>query len=163
MRFFWKLLALVAGLAVSVLVVSSSTLVLTATGLLIDGVGREAMRLAEDASNVLNTELVATVLVEPGDTAEWSLLVDEVADIQSEQGPSVNERCHELGECGQLEAFITAGKPVLNTEYLSDYVSDTGARDAVCSQARGRDFHTLVLPEDLDDSFRFSCDDSSTD
>ena len=44
------------------------------------------MRLAEDASSVLNTELVAAVLLEPDDTAEWSLLVDELAEIQSEQG-----------------------------------------------------------------------------
>ena len=88
---------------------------------------------------------------------------DQASDLIAYVDLSVNERCHELGECGQLEAFITAGKPVLNAEYLSDYVSDAGARDAMCSQARGRDFHTLVLPEDLDDSFRFSCDDSSTD
>jgi hypothetical protein len=85
MRFFWKLPALVAGLAVSVLVLSSWTFVPTATGLLIDRVGRETVRLAEDASNVLNTELVSTVLIELGDTAEWNLLVDEIADIQSEQ------------------------------------------------------------------------------
>lgn len=163
MRFFWKLPALVAGLAVSVLVLSSWTFVPTATGLLIDRVGREAVRLAEDASNVLNTELVSTVLIELGDTAEWNLLVDEIADIQSEQGPSVNKRCHELGECGQLKAFITVGKPVLNSEYLSDYLSDTGARDTMRSQTRRSDFHILVLPENLDDSFRFSCDDSLTD
>ena len=86
MRFFWKLLALVAGLAISVLVVSSTTFFLTATDLLIEGVGREAIRLAGDASNVLNTKLVATVLAEPDDTLEWRLLVSELADIQSEQG-----------------------------------------------------------------------------
>ena len=86
MRFFWKLLALVAGLAVSVLVVSASTFFLTATDRLIDGVGREAIRLAGDAANVLDTELVRTVLAEPDDTLEWRLLVDELAEIQSEQG-----------------------------------------------------------------------------
>ena len=86
---------------------------------------------------------------------------DQAAALIAYVDLSVNERCHELGECGQLEAFITAGKPVLNAEYLSDYVSDSGARDAMCSQARGRGFHTLVLPEDLDDSFRFTCDDST--
>ena len=95
---------------------------------------------------------LAVALKNDGDQA--AALIDYV-DL------SVNERCHELGECGQLEGFITAGKPVLNAEYLSEYVSDSGARDAMCGQARGRAFRTLVLPEDLDDSFRFSCDDSS--
>lgn len=88
---------------------------------------------------------------------------DQAAELIDYVDLSVNERCHELGECGQLEEFIAAGKTVLNAEYLPDYVSDTGARDAMCGQARGRGFHTLVLPEDLDDSFRFSCDDSSSD
>jgi hypothetical protein len=88
---------------------------------------------------------------------------DQASELIAYVDLSVNERCHELDECGQLETFITAGKPVLNAEYHSDYVSDAGARDDMCSQARGRGFHTLVLPEDLDDSFRFSCDDSSTD
>lgn len=86
MRFFWKLLALVAGLAVSVLVVSSATFFLTAQGLLINGVGREAVRLAGEASNTLNTGRVAAVLAEPGDTTEWRLLVDDLAEIQAEQG-----------------------------------------------------------------------------
>ena len=92
---------------------------------------------------------LAVALKNDGDQA--AALIDYV-DL------SVNERCHELGECGQLEAFIAAGKPVLNAEYLPDYVSDSGARATMCSQSRGRGFHTLVLPEDLDDSFRFSCD-----
>lgn len=83
---------------------------------------------------------------------------DQVAALITYVDLSVNERCHELAECGQLEAFVAAGKPVLNAEYLADYVSDSAARAAMCGQARGRGFHTLVLPEDLDDSFRFSCD-----
>lgn len=70
----------------------------------------------------------------------------------------VNERCHELDECNLLDPFISQGKPVLNAEYLDLFVTDEGARDAMCALARSRGLRTLVLPEDLDDSFRFSCD-----
>ena len=40
----------------------------------------------------------------------------------------------------------------------SVYVADASARNAMCAAARGRGLQTLVLPEDSDDSFRFSCD-----
>lgn len=33
-----------------------------------------------------------------------------------------------------------------------------GARDALCASAKQEDLRTLVLPLDLDGSFRFSCD-----
>ena len=72
----------------------------------------------------------------------------------------VNERCHELGECNLLDPFISQGKPVLNAEYLDRYVTNQVDRDEMCVAARARGLRTLVLPEDLDDSFRFSCDAS---
>jgi len=70
---------------------------------------------------------------------------------------SVNEQCHEFDECETLEPFIQAGKPVLNAEYLQVYVDNPGARQAVCDAANDRQFSTLILPLDLDDSFRLSC------
>ena len=71
---------------------------------------------------------------------------------------AVNEQCFEFDECGAMDPFIAAGKPVLNAEYAPRYVTDAAARQALCSDALVRGFHTLVLAEDLDDSFRFSCD-----
>jgi len=47
---------------------------------------------------------------------------------------------------------------VLNAEYLQQYVTDASARQAMCAAALSRGLRTLVLPEDLDESFRFSCD-----
>ena len=70
----------------------------------------------------------------------------------------VNEQCHEYDECAVLDAFITAGKPVFNAEYGQGYVSNAGTRAQLCDAALARNFRTLVLPLDLDDSFRFSCD-----
>lgn len=68
----------------------------------------------------------------------------------------VNEQCHEFDECGTLQPFIDAGKPVLNAEYLAAY---RDAPETVCTPALNGNLRTLILDEELDDSFRFSCDD----
>ena len=74
---------------------------------------------------------------------------------------SLNEQCHEYDECAQLRPFIDAGKPVLNAEYTED---DTRAAaealaDEICPSALSGQLRTLVLPWELDDAFRVSCDD----
>ncbi|ADV46176.1 endo alpha-1,4 polygalactosaminidase [Nitratifractor salsuginis] len=72
---------------------------------------------------------------------------------------ALNEQCHEYGECDRLSPFIEAGKAVFNAEYAEKYVKNTdGARDALCQDAKERKFSTLVLPRELDGSFRYSCD-----
>ena len=84
--------------------------------------------------------------------------LDQISDLIAFFDFQVNEQCHEFDECPVLDAFITAGKPVFNAEYESQLVSDAGIRAELCSRARARNFRTLILPFDLDDSFRFSCD-----
>jgi hypothetical protein len=56
-----------------------------------------------------------------------------------------------------LTLFIAAGKPVFNTEYDSSYVNNASDRQNLCDEMNALGFHTLVLPLDLDDSFRYSC------
>lgn len=71
---------------------------------------------------------------------------------------AVNEQCHEYDECGAYAAFVAAGKPVLNAEYATRYRTNAGgARDRLCAAAAAEGLRTLVLPEALDDSFRFAC------
>lgn len=84
--------------------------------------------------------------------------LDQVGQLVGSFDFAVNESCHQYGECGLLAPFPAAGKPVFNIEYGSSYVSDATARAALCADAAGRDFRTLILPLALDDSFRFSCD-----
>ena len=71
---------------------------------------------------------------------------------------AVNEQCHEFDECDALQPFLDAGKPVLNAEYLNTFVDDAAARAGLCTDALARGMQTLVLPIDLDDAFRFSCE-----
>jgi hypothetical protein len=68
---------------------------------------------------------------------------------------AVNEQCHEYNECQLLTPFIKANKPVFNAEYN---VAATD-KDALCQDGRERHFQTLILPLNLDDSFRESCDE----
>ncbi len=84
--------------------------------------------------------------------------LDQIAELVDYFDFSVNEQCHEFSECDALQPFIDAGKPVFNAEYASEFVNNTAAREEVCAATRALGLHTLVLPLDLDDSFRISCE-----
>lgn len=83
--------------------------------------------------------------------------LDQVPDLLVYFDFSVNEQCHEYNECDLLEPFIAAGKPVFNAEYKNSYVNDEQARQRLCVDSLNNGFSTLILPLNLDDSFRFSC------
>jgi hypothetical protein len=84
--------------------------------------------------------------------------LDQILELVDYFDFSVNEQCHEYDECELLDPFIDAGKPVFNAEYEARWVNSATEREELCAEALGRDLRTLVLPLDLDDSFRFSCD-----
>lgn len=81
--------------------------------------------------------------------------LDQVADLVDDFDFAVNEQCHEFDECAAVEPFVDAGKPVLNAEYADDFRDDP---EPLCADSRRRGLRTLVLPVDLDDAFRISCD-----
>lgn len=84
--------------------------------------------------------------------------LDQIPELVEYFDFSVNEQCHEFDECELLAPFVSAGKPVFNTEYDARFVNSASERDAMCEDARELNLRTLVLPIDLDDAFRFSCD-----
>ena len=73
---------------------------------------------------------------------------------------SINEQCFQYKECDYLMPFIEAGKPVLHAEYPA-HNDDLGLDDPsvarFCEAAQQRQFSTLILPVNLDDSFRVAC------
>ena len=72
---------------------------------------------------------------------------------------SISEQCYMFDECDSYLPFINANKPVLNVEYKQEYIdNDNNERDNMCSNLLNLKFKILVLPLDLDDSFRYSCD-----
>jgi hypothetical protein len=72
----------------------------------------------------------------------------------------LNEQCHEYDECGDLSVFTENGKPILNAEYTQEDTLDAANALAVtvCPAAQSADIRTLILPWELDDSFRVSCE-----
>ncbi|MEP3349559.1 MAG: endo alpha-1,4 polygalactosaminidase [Marinomonas sp.] len=70
---------------------------------------------------------------------------------------AVNEQCFEFSECRTLSIFIKKGKPVLNVEYRKIYLDDLSERASMCKQSLALEFSTLLLPSDLNDDFRVSC------
>ncbi|HEV8692129.1 MAG TPA: endo alpha-1,4 polygalactosaminidase [Ideonella sp.] len=84
--------------------------------------------------------------------------VDQLSALAPSFDFAVNEQCNEYSECGGYTAFTGAGKPVFNAEYKNKWKNDANARAQMCAKARAMNLRTLVLPLDLNDAFRYSCD-----
>ena len=82
--------------------------------------------------------------------------LDQIADLVDVFDFAVNEQCHEFDECEVYAAFVDQDKPVFNAEYAGRFVDDP---DSVCARSIALGLRTLLLPLDLDNSFRISCDD----
>jgi hypothetical protein len=86
--------------------------------------------------------------------------LEQIEELEPYFDFAINEQCHIFNECDFLIPFLEAGKPVFNAEYDDIYRYNTnGVRDTMCSYSIYLGIKTLVLPLDLDDSFRISCDD----
>jgi hypothetical protein len=82
--------------------------------------------------------------------------LEQIPDLASQFDFAVNEECLEYDECEAYGPFVDADKPVFSAEYSDAAVEDLGATCAIASEAG---LTTLILPLDLDDSFRISCQD----
>ncbi len=87
--------------------------------------------------------------------------LDQVRELVDYVDFSVNEQCHEFDECDMLRPFILAGKPIFNAEYADRFVNDPVERQNLCATALSENIRTLILPVELDDSFRFTCEAST--
>jgi hypothetical protein len=83
--------------------------------------------------------------------------LDQARSLSDHFDFAVNEQCFEFSECRTLSIFIKKGKPVLNAEYRTIYVDNAAQRESMCQQSLALKFSTLVLPKDLNDKFRVSC------
>ncbi len=82
--------------------------------------------------------------------------LDQIPDLVASYDFAVNEQCHEFDECELNGPFIAEGKPVFNAEYAERFVAEPAD---VCAAALDAGLRTLILPVDLDGSFRIGCDD----
>jgi len=85
--------------------------------------------------------------------------LNQIIELEPYYDFSINEQCHRYNECDKISPFIDANKPVLNAEYAQKYVDNNNSqRDNMCANSINLKFKTLVLPPELNDSFRYSCD-----
>ncbi|MBV1871840.1 MAG: endo alpha-1,4 polygalactosaminidase, partial [Gammaproteobacteria bacterium] len=83
--------------------------------------------------------------------------VDQINELVDYFDFAVNEQCYEYNECATLIPFIINNKPVLHIEYESKYISRPLEREKLCAPQVDRQFSTLILPLELDNEFRLSC------
>ncbi len=84
--------------------------------------------------------------------------LEQIAVLEPYFDFGLTEQCHEYDECDKTESFILNSKPVFDVEYKKEYISNSdGVRDLLCSDAKKLHLKMLVLPVELDDSFRYSC------
>jgi hypothetical protein len=86
--------------------------------------------------------------------------VDQLVELEPYFDFAVNEECHYYDECEKYTPFINNKKAIFNAEYAQQYVSDTNnARATICQEAKNLNIQTLILPLNLDDSFRYTCNE----
>ena len=83
--------------------------------------------------------------------------LDQIPELVDYYDFAANEQCFEFDECETLSPFTDQGKPVFNAEYKTEYINDLTTRQNLCNESNTLQFSTLILPLDLDDSFRYDC------
>ncbi len=84
--------------------------------------------------------------------------LDQIQELEPFFDFALNEQCHEYNECNLLAPFAVHHKAILNAEYADKYRNNTdGARDKMCQESQQMSIRTLVLPLNLDGSFRIAC------
>ncbi len=79
---------------------------------------------------------------------------DQVPELVDRFDFAVVEQCHEYDECERYTPFLDQGKPVLVAEYAQRFVDDPAP---VCAASSRLGLRTIVVPLDLDGSFRIDC------
>lgn len=85
--------------------------------------------------------------------------LDQIETLVTYFDFAVNEQCFEFEECEALQPFLDANKAAFSAEYDENFVNDSSERDGICEESLEMGLSTLILPVDLDDSFRLSCGD----
>ncbi|MBK6915998.1 MAG: endo alpha-1,4 polygalactosaminidase [Deltaproteobacteria bacterium] len=83
---------------------------------------------------------------------------DQARELVDYYDFSLNEECHHYDECGQLQPFLDADKPILNVEYPGSEAKALAREDELCARAQAAGTTTLLMPLELDDRFRVACD-----
>ena len=123
----------------------------------VDGYSNETgFSLSQSDQLRFNTE-IAQAAHELGLAVGLKNALDLINTLSSEFDFAVTEQCHEYDECELTNPFTKGGKPVFNAEYPVDRAVGSTLRDEYCAEADRLGIHTLILPLELDGSWRISC------
>ena len=84
--------------------------------------------------------------------------LDQISQLEPYFDFAVNEQCNQYNECDKLSQFTTNNKAILNAEYNNSYLDDDNMT-ILCNYTNSIDLSTLILPLDLNGSFRYDCKD----
>ena len=123
----------------------------------VDGHGNETgFPLSQSDQVRFNTQL-ALAAHERGLAVGLKNAFELISTLSSEFDFAITEQCHEYDECELTSPFTERGKPVFNAEYPDDRKIGSALRDEYCAEADRLGIHTLILPLELDGSWRISC------
>ena len=123
----------------------------------VDGYSNETgFSLSQSDQVRFNTE-IARAAHELGLAVGLKNAFDLINTLSSEFDFAVTEQCHEYDECELPNPFTKGGNPVFNAEYPVDRAVGSTLRDEYCAEADRLGIHTLILPLELDGSWRISC------
>jgi hypothetical protein len=83
----------------------------------------------------------------------------QVNDLVDYYDFMVNEECHNYDECQPLYVFLNNDRPIFNIEYADTYSQGQELAKTLCPVARAENMRTLIMPLELDGSWRISCDE----
>lgn len=121
----------------------------------VDGYQNDSGFSLSDSDQLVFNKKLANEAHERGLSVGLKNDLDQITRLVPYFDFSVNEQCHEFGECEALLPFVSANKPVWNAEYEQNFVDDPAS---ICPTSLSLNLRTLILPLDLDDSFRITCD-----
>jgi len=84
--------------------------------------------------------------------------INQIEQLEPYFDFAVNEQCNQYNECDKYTTFSNHNKAILNAEYNDKYLDDDNMTK-LCNYTNNLKFSTLILPIDLNDTFRYDCKD----
>jgi hypothetical protein len=77
--------------------------------------------------------------------------IEQILTLANTFDFALSEACYQYAQCDSLSPFVTAGKNVLNTEYVLDHTSGAALAAEICPNSISRKFSTIIKQQELDE------------
>ncbi len=83
--------------------------------------------------------------------------LQQVNDLVDDYDFAINEECFTYSECDLLTPFVERNKAVFHVEYRPELFDSNSSVTSLCLNLQNQGLSPVLLPLNLDDSFRISC------